>query len=179
MLSDRPVPGQSLTTTPKNMPYERPPEISDPDEALAVHLAKLSDADTLEDIMYLLEIDIDIQTVVEGITRSAVMAGIHSVDVSLIVQPTMHEFIRTAADALDVEYKTGFEKEDRSELRKDRASALSNKKLEKMGINIEETISQVDMEEVKERPEEEAEEAMQDVTQAEKPKGLMAKESVE
>tara|TARA_B100001939_G_scaffold25753_3_gene20851 strand:+ start:11404 stop:11943 length:540 start_codon:yes stop_codon:yes gene_type:complete len=179
MLFDRPVPGQSLTTTPKNMPYERPPEVTDPDEALAIHLAKLSDADTLEDIMYLLEIDIDIQTIVEGITRSAVMAGIHSVDVSLIVQPTMHEFIRTAADALDVEYKTGFEKEDRSQLRKDRASALSNKKLEKMGINIEETLAQVDMEEVKERPEEEAEEAMQDVTQAEKPKGLMAKESVE
>lgn len=179
MLFDRPVPGQSLTTTPKNMPYERPPEVTDPDEALAIHLAKLSDADTLEDIMYLLEIDIDIQTIVEGITRSAVMAGIHSVDVSLIVQPTMHEFIRTAADALGVEYKTGFEKEDRSQLRKDRASALSNKKLEKMGINIEETLAQVDMEEVKERPEEEAEEAMQDVTQAEKPKGLMAKESVE
>lgn len=176
-IFDAPVPGQSLTTTPKNMPYERPPEINDPDEALAVHLARLNDADTLEDIMFLLEIGIDIQTLVEGITRSAVMAGIHSVDVSLIVQPSMHEFIRSVADALGVDYKTGFEEEDRTQLRKDRASVLSEKKLAQMGIDLEETISQVDMEAVEEKAEEEPnpEEAMAEVTQAEEPKGLMAR----
>ena len=30
MQFERPVPGQSLTTTPKSAPYERPPEITDP-----------------------------------------------------------------------------------------------------------------------------------------------------
>lgn len=29
MQFERPVPGQSLTTTPKSAPYERPPEITD------------------------------------------------------------------------------------------------------------------------------------------------------
>ncbi len=34
MMYDRPIPGQSLTTEPKNAPYENPPEIVDVDEAI-------------------------------------------------------------------------------------------------------------------------------------------------
>ena len=41
MLTDRPIPGQSLTTVPKSFPYERPPELTDPTEALDLHLDNL------------------------------------------------------------------------------------------------------------------------------------------
>ena len=41
MQFDRPIPGQSLTSTPKGAPYERPPEINDPMEALEMHLDNL------------------------------------------------------------------------------------------------------------------------------------------
>lgn len=173
---DAPIPGQSLTTTPRNAPYERPPEITDPDEALAVHLTRLNNADSLEDAMYILEIGVDIQTLVEGITRSAVMAGLHSVDVSLIVQPVIHEFIKQAADALGVDYTTGFEEEDRDEIRKTRASALAAKKLEEMDIDVDDTVSDVDLSENEGR-EEEPEEVMEEMAPTEqKPMGLMARE---
>jgi len=33
-----PIPGQSLTDTPKNYPWERPAEITDPREAIKFHL---------------------------------------------------------------------------------------------------------------------------------------------
>lgn len=39
----RPIPGQSLTTTPKNAPYERPPEITDPEQAMQIHMYRLND----------------------------------------------------------------------------------------------------------------------------------------
>ena len=44
-LFDAPIPGQSLTSEPKNAPFERPPEIVNPEEALMVHLKRLNDVD--------------------------------------------------------------------------------------------------------------------------------------
>jgi len=49
MQFERPVPGQSLTTTPKSAPYERPPEITDPMEALDYHLDKIDNEHDLYD----------------------------------------------------------------------------------------------------------------------------------
>jgi hypothetical protein len=111
-MFDRPIPGQSLTTTPKNAPYERPPEVVDPEQALQIHLDRLTDPDRMEDALYFLEIGVDLVTLVEGILRSAVMGGIHTVDVSLIIAPVIHEYIKSTADALGVEYEEGFDNKE-------------------------------------------------------------------
>jgi len=39
----------------------------------------------MEDAMYFLEAGLDLVTLVQGILRSAVMEGIHTIDVSLII----------------------------------------------------------------------------------------------
>lgn len=133
---DRPIPGQSLTVEPRNAPYERPPEIVDPEEALMVHLTKLNDPDALADMVNWIEMGVDIQTLTEGIVRSAVMEGIHTIDVSLIVAPVIHEFIRTAMDELGVDYDEGFEdKKARKTAMYDRAKVTAASKA--MGINSE------------------------------------------
>lgn len=133
---DRPIPGQSLTVEPRNAPYERPPEIVDPEEALMVHLTKLNDPDALADMVNWIEMGVDIQTLTEGIVRSAVMEGIHTIDVSLIVAPVIHEFIRTAMDELGVDYNEGFEdKKARKTAMYDRAKVTAASKA--MGINSE------------------------------------------
>ena len=112
MQFERPVPGQSLTTTPKSAPYERPPEITDPIEAVDYHLDKLDNVDSIQQAMFLLELGIDIVTLTEGILRGGVLEGIHSVDVSLIIAPILHEHIKGYADAMDIQYKEGFELDD-------------------------------------------------------------------
>ena len=109
LMFERPIPGQSLTAEPKSQAFERPPEIVDPIEALDMHLDNLSREDALEDSMYFLEAGLDLQTLVQGILRSAVMEGIHSIDVSLIIAPVIHEHIKGFADAAGVEYGEGFE----------------------------------------------------------------------
>ncbi len=96
---DAPIPGQSLTDTPKNAPYERPPEIVDPIEAIDTHIAKLNEDGAMEDVLYFLEMGVDLKTMVQGILRSAVVSGIHSIDVSLIIAPVVHEYIKGFADA--------------------------------------------------------------------------------
>jgi len=104
-----PIPGQSLTTEPKNMPFERPPEIVDPIEALDMHIENITNQDAMEDALYFLEKGLTLTALVEGVLRSAVMEGMHSIDVSLIIAPVLHEYIKGLALESGVEFDEGFE----------------------------------------------------------------------
>jgi len=42
-MFNAPIPGQSLTREPKSRPFERPPEIVHPEEALQSHLKRMND----------------------------------------------------------------------------------------------------------------------------------------
>ena len=114
-MFNAPIPGESLTLEPKNAPYERPPELTDPEDALVYHTDKLTDERRIGGLILLLENGLDIRTVTEGVLRKGVYDGIHSIDVSMIIAPAIHEYIKTTADMVGVEYKEGFEtdKEDR------------------------------------------------------------------
>ena len=51
--------------------------------------------------MYFLEAGLDLVRLVQGILRSAVMEGIHPIDVSLIIAPVIHEYIKGFTDAAE------------------------------------------------------------------------------
>jgi hypothetical protein len=166
---DRPIPGQSLTTTPKNAPYERPPEIVDPELALQVHLTRLTEVEAMEEAMFYLETGMDIVTLTEGILRSAVLAGVHSIDVSMIVAPVIHEYIKSTADQLGIQYDEGFDDKEATERTKyARNAILARAKMEDMGISPQETARQI------EESEPRAEEPMMEMPE-EAPRGLMAR----
>lgn len=130
---EAPIPGQSLTDSPKNAPYERPPETADPMEAIDIHLANLTKEGAMEDVLYFLEMGVDLQTMVQGILRSGVVAGIHSLDVSLIIAPVVHEYIKGFADAAELEYNEGFDDKEANEvISYQRDVARAKKILDKM-----------------------------------------------
>jgi len=136
---EAPIPGQSLTDTPKNAPYERPPETADPMEAIDLHIANLTKDGAMEDVLYFLEMGVDLQTMVQGILRSGVVAGIHSLDVSLIIAPVIHEYIKGFADAAELEYNEGFDDKEANEVisyRRDvaRAKKILDKMKEEQGM---------------------------------------------
>ena len=149
-ITDRPIPGQSLTVEPRSQAYERPPEIADPIEALDVHLDNLSKEGALEDAMYFLEAGVDLQTLVQGVLRSAVMEGIHSIDVSLIIAPVVHEYIKGFADAAGVEYDEGFEDNQGKQALSYRRNAAMAKKMMKELNDTEEEPVDMAMEEIEE-----------------------------
>ena len=130
---EAPIPGQSLTDSPKNAPYESPPETADPMEAIDIHLANLTKEGAMEDVLYFLEMGVDLQTMVQGILRSGVVAGIHSLDVSLIIAPVVHEYIKGFADAAELEYNEGFDDKEANEvISYQRDVARAKKILDKM-----------------------------------------------
>lgn len=122
------IPGQSLTAEPKNAPYENPPQMTEPEEAVFFHLERL--ADKTDDVLDSLELGLDVVTMTEGILRAAVMQGRHSVDISLIIAPIIHEFIKGGADRAGIDYEEGFP--DESEAKKKIKYQINSKKARKM-----------------------------------------------
>jgi|TARA_R110000822_G_scaffold106771_4_gene235161 hypothetical protein len=164
-LFDAPIPGQSLTTEPKNAPFERPPEIVNPEEALMVHLERLNDVDKMEAVVFAVDLGIDVQTLTKGILRSAVMEGIHSIDVSLIIAPAVHSFIASTLDAVGVDYDDGFEDKEEAKRTREASNKFRIKDM-LMGKDTQEDMSEVKVVEEEEVPVEE---------EQSEPKGLMAR----
>lgn len=124
-----PVPGQSLTSEPKGFAFERPADIVDPLEALDLHIDNMSKPESIEDALFFLETGLDLVTLVEGILRSAVMEGVHSLDISLIIAPVLHEHIKGIADAADIDYDEGFDDPDRDKALEYERNTIRAKKM--------------------------------------------------
>lgn len=103
-----PIPGESLTRPPKQFPWERPPEMNDPEEVMQFYIDKLTDSDRMSAIMDTLEVGMTIRDVTEGIVRVGVSEGMHSIDVGILVSPVIHQYIKSVAKALKIDYDEGF-----------------------------------------------------------------------
>lgn len=178
---DRPIPGQSLTDEPRNYPWERPPQMSDPEEVLHFYIEKLEDPDMMDNALLVLEdSEMTLTDLVKGLTRSGVSAGRHSIDTGLIVAPAIHEYIKKVADIVGVPYEEGLPKKGTDEAKERKRAAVRARELMKSsGVEMPEA-SDVDMSVVEDMPEEtvEQEVEVEDMMAEEKPAGLMARRSM-
>ena len=161
------VPGQSLTDYPKNYPWERPPEITDPNDAIKFHIDRIADEDVIDNVLDLLEFGIHAKTLSESMMTAAVGSGIHSIDVSLIIEPIVRDFMMKAADMAGVNYKETFKPDEmtmaeRASLFNDAVASTPKGERDK-GFEL-----------VKEAAESMKEEPVEEPTE-EEPKGLMAR----
>lgn len=108
-MFDAPIPGQSLTNEPKNYAWENPPQFPEPEEALLFYMEDLRKPEKIEAILDTLTQGIDVVTLTEGITRNAVSKGRHTIDVSLIISPIIHEYIVGLAEVADIDFDEGIE----------------------------------------------------------------------
>lgn len=105
---DGPIPGQSLTKTPRNALYERAPEIVDPNDAIIWHMTKLSDPSRLDNLLFTLEYGLPVKHATQAALTTAVAKGIHNIDISLIIAPVIHKFIASTAEEAGIEYLDDF-----------------------------------------------------------------------
>ena len=99
-MFDAPIPGQSLMTTPKNYPHERPPEMSKLNEVLDYYMDKMTSEESIDNILELLYLKTPVNTIVNAATTIGVMQGLHTTDVKLLVSPVLHEYIKTIGKKL-------------------------------------------------------------------------------
>jgi len=170
-MFNAPIPGQSLTSEPKNYPWENPPLMVDPEEALLFHLEKLEDKKTVESIAGLMALGVDILDLTEGILRAGVASGQHSIDVSLIIAPVIHEYIKGIGDAAGIDYKEGLVDEDEEELN-----------LSTVSVNLREQEARKILQDIKDKRDpdlselEEPEEGMEEDMSEEEPEAMQAPE---
>ena len=185
-LFEGPIPGQSLTTEPKNVPWEQPPKYADPMDALEMYMERLADPESQDELIDMLDIGIPISIVVDTMLSGGVMDGLHSVDTKLLLKGVIATQIQTIAEVVGVDYKLtmadyvnmGAKKEER--MRQKLATKLeleiAKGEASDPGVQMQQDVleSMQSDEPMEEEPVEMAEETMEEMPAA--PAGLMAKE---
>lgn len=187
---DGPIPGQSLTKTPRNALYERPPEIVDPNDAIIWHMQKLSDPKRLDNLLFTLEYGLPVKHATQAALTVAVARGIHNIDVSLIIAPVIHKFIASTAEEAGIDFLHDFKNEEaKEEDKRIKVQALLDKAISETPVEqrdegfemlgeFSEATADIDLEQETQgeiAPEvADVSEAMDEEPQ-EKPRGLMAR----
>lgn len=99
-----PIPGMSLTTEPGNRPWENPPQMVTLEEAVSYYSSKLLDPENTDAIVNALDQQISLESIAEHMTTSAVMDGLHTIDISILVNPVIRELLKYVAEVNEVEY---------------------------------------------------------------------------
>ena len=87
---DAPVPGQSLTDTPGNYPWEHPPQFTDPEEASEYIWQMLHRKELTEQLIGLLDAGIPVEALGRTILFGGFLNGKFTPDVAfLIAEPVM------------------------------------------------------------------------------------------
>jgi hypothetical protein len=172
-----PIPGQSLTSEPKNSPWENPPQMTTPEEAVMWHIERLGKPKKVKSVVGLLSLDLDVVTMTEGILRGAVAEGRHSVDVSLIIAPIIHEYIKGIGDAAKIDYNEGLDDGEEDIDLREVNMALREKEVEDILKNIEDG-EEIDLSPLEEDVPSEEEPMMEEPEEEPKPMGLMSRRSM-
>jgi len=187
---EAPIPGQSLTGEPKQYPWESPPELDKVGDVITFYVEKLSSQEVMDDLFIALDEGFPLNILVKSMLSTGVMEGMHSVDVSMIVAPVLHEYILGAAKMQGVKVKEfPMTKDEQLEEKEKRALAATvERSLEKSPEEdegkalLEQALSFVKEDEpIAEEgmPETTKETTMEGETPEEKPMGLMSRRGAE
>jgi len=88
---DAPIPGQSLTDTPGNAPWEHPPQYTDPEQVLDGLYNQITNGEFTEQIIAMLDAGIPVEAIVRVMVFSGFTQGKYTPDIGLmIVEPLMN-----------------------------------------------------------------------------------------
>ncbi len=108
----RPIPGQSLTHELRDRPWQNPPQFNTVEESMGWYLERFENDEIVEELMSIIEMGIPISTIANSMQLGAVLQGIHTIDVGVLVMPILIEIMKTLAEKTGIEYKMGDEPEE-------------------------------------------------------------------
>ena len=82
---DAPIPGQSLTDTPGNSPWEHPPQYTDLDEAAEYVWDIIHEENKLEQVLLILKSGVSVEALTKGILFTGFVGGKWAVDLALLL----------------------------------------------------------------------------------------------
>lgn len=90
---NRAVPGQSLTAEPGQLPFERPAQFSDPDEALDFVLKNITNPNTERNLLRLLDAGVPVFAIVQPLLINGFAEGKWTMDVAMLIAQPLGAFV--------------------------------------------------------------------------------------
>jgi len=109
LFLEGPIAGMGLTHELGGRPWQKPPQYVTVDEALEYYLPKFSDPEILDNLLDVMELGIPLTTIADGMQSAAVMEGLHTIDVGMLVVPVLIEMMAYIGDDAGIEYDLGME----------------------------------------------------------------------
>lgn len=105
---DGPIPGENYTSDTRNYPWHRPPEFTEPDEAIEYISNIMLEEKGAVAILSMLELGITVLQITEMIIMKGMGAGKWTMDLGLLIAGPISHIIILMAKAYEVEYDMGF-----------------------------------------------------------------------
>ena len=147
---DAPIPGQSLTSEPRNRPWRNPPQLDTVEDAMEYYLPRLSSPELAPRLLDVIERGIPLTSLAETIVTGGAMQGVHSIDVGILINPILVEFMKGMADIAEVEYNLG--DKDKDEEPDPQLLQLAMKELKESEDVIEQASTDTQEEMIEEEP---------------------------
>mgnify|MGYP005995290565 FL=1 len=139
-LVDGPIAGMGLTHELGGRPWQKPPQYNTVEESLQYYIPRFADPKIVDQLLDVMELGIPLTTIADAMQSSAVMEGIHTVDVGLLAIPVLVEMMAYIGDESGVEYDLGLEQRIDDDEISDTKIALAMKRLrEKLPEKLEES----------------------------------------
>lgn len=100
----QPIPGISLTGEPGNAPWEQPPKHTSLDEVVDYYSDRLVDEDMIVNVIDVIKRDVPLLTIAEGMIRTGIMEGMHTIDAGMLVKPILVELMIALAEIYGIKY---------------------------------------------------------------------------
>ncbi len=115
-LLDAPIPGQSLTSELGARPWQQKSELQTLEDAIEYYIPKLGDPSTINTTLRIIESGASLTTIAEVFTLNGTMEGKHNVDVAVLVNPVIVEFLKGLGDLAGIDYTIDADEENKSDV---------------------------------------------------------------
>ena len=109
---DAPIPGEGLTHKLGDRPWQKPAQLTNVDEVMPFYREKILEEEFIPQLLQVIELGIPLTTIANSMQNAAVMEGVHSIDVGILMLPIVVELLKFVAEKNNVKYVTGMEKRD-------------------------------------------------------------------
>ena len=141
---DAPIPGQSLTDTPGNAPWEHPPQYTDPEQVLDGLYDKITNGEFTEQLIAMLDAGIPVEAIVRVMVFGGFMQGKFTPDMGfMIVEPLMKLIAAVGIRAGVKELRLSLEDLSNNKFLKDMAELkAANQEVKEISQDIQEELPQ-------------------------------------
>ena len=101
-LFDAPIPGESLTASPGAMPWEKPPQFADPEQAIEYLFGRLSSHKVMEKTVSLMDAGVPLEGIAKMLTFTGFCTGRWTPDVAELIRPALKVYLLGMADKAGV-----------------------------------------------------------------------------